>query len=181
MTIIIEGPDGAGKTTLVQELQDHFPEMEIHARFCTSKGGPIPNLAEAVYKDAKGRPSNFIYDRHPLLSEYIYNTAIPTRSIRPDFLSDAMGRLRLRVARHALTVFCLPPFNEVKKNTERDAEDQMPGVVENIFDIYQQYCMHKIMWPGRQVGFDYTQHQMSWEGLNYALFSTKGKLWKDRK
>ncbi len=177
MTIILEGPDGAGKTTLLSELHGHFPGMEQHPRFCTSTGGPITELAEAVYKDVKFRPTHYIYDRHPVVSEYVYNSAIPERAIRPAFLTDSMGRVRLRVAHHSLMIWCLPPLPEVKRNVERDAGNQMPGVLENVERIYEQYQTHRLMWPGRCVLYDYTNSAVSWEGLRYALSDTRGKLW----
>lgn len=184
MSIILEGPDGSGKTTLGQELQGHFPKMEMHPRFCTSKEGPIENLAEEVFKDIKSKPTHFIYDRHPCVSEYVYNSAIPERArkgIKLDFLTSQMERVRLRVAHHSLTVFCLPPFEAVKANIERDAGDQMPGVLENIFPIYQQYYMHYLMWPGHKIHYDYTQAGLSWHSLRYALAESQGTLWRSAK
>lgn len=180
MTLILEGPDGAGKTTLLSELHGSFPGMEQHPRFCTSTGGPITELAEAVYKDVKAKPTHYLYDRHPVISEYVYNTAIPGRTIRPAFLTDSMGRVRNRVAYHSLTIWCLPPLPEVRRNVKRDASEQMPGVLENIDEIYAQYQMHRIMWPGRHVIYDYTNSDMSWEGLRYALSDTRDKLWKEQ-
>ena len=53
MTIILEGPDGAGKTTLLSDLSGHLPGMEQHPRFCTSRGGPIADLAEEVSEMTK--------------------------------------------------------------------------------------------------------------------------------
>ena len=178
MTIIIEGPDGAGKTTLIQDLQHQLPGMEIHPRFCTSKGGPIDGLAEAVFRDVRTTPTHYIYDRHPLVSEYVYRTAIRGQSIPDVFLTDAMGRLRKRVARHSLVIWCLPPLSSVKNNVERDAEGEMPGVVENIEEIYRQYQMHKQLWPGRHATYDYTRSAASWEGLKYVLGDTLNTLWK---
>lgn len=178
MSILIEGPDGAGKTTLLQELHGHFPTMEQHPRFCTSVGGPISDLAEAVFTDVKSRPTHFIYDRHPVVSEYVYNTSIPGRAIRPAFLTDAMGRVRNRVAHHSLMIWCLPPLREVVRNVTRDEGDQMAGVTENIEEIYRQYQMHRLFWPGRHVTFDYTNSAMSWEGLRYTLSDTRDKLWR---
>ena len=179
MSIIVEGPDGSGKTTLIQDLQGHFPYLELHPRFCTSKGGPLDDLAGLVYKDVKSRATHFIYDRHPTVSEYVYNTAIPGREVRPAFLTDAMGRVRGRVARHSLMIWCMPPLTEVARNVERNAEDEMPGVVDNIEEIYRQYQMHRLMWPGRAVTYDYTNSAVSWEGLNYALSDTRMKLWRE--
>lgn len=176
MSIILEGPDGAGKTTLLQELHGHFPGMEQHPRFSTSVGGPIANLAEAVYKDTKSRATHFLYDRHPVISEYIY-TFSTGRRISPTFLSDSMGRIRNRVAHHSLVIWCLPPLREVQRNVANEI-DQMPGVVENIEDIYNMYQMHRILWPGRSVLFDYTNSAVCWEGLRYTLNETRDKLWR---
>lgn len=180
MSIIVEGPDGAGKTTLVQELQHHFPQMELHPRFCTSVGGPIAELTEAVYRDARARPTHFIYDRHPTLSEYVYNTAIPGRRIRDSFLTEAMGRIRERVARNSVTIFCLPPLETVKNNVYEDEEigNNMPGVFDNVERIYEQYCMHQLMWPGLRATFDYTKHVESWSSLMYLLAQAKDRHWK---
>jgi adenylate kinase family enzyme len=179
MSIIVEGPDGAGKTTLVQELQHHFPKMELHPRFCTSTGGPIADLTEAVFRDVKTHPTHYIYDRHPVISEYIYNTSIPERAIRESFLSEAMGRLRERVARHSLVIWCLPPLDHVMINVLRDEEDgnQMSGVANNIERIYEQYRMHRVLWPGKSIIFDYTERDRSWDNLNYLLSLTRGALW----
>lgn len=90
-----------------------------------------------------------------------------------------MGRVRNRVAHHSLTIWCLPPFNTVLRNVEEDAEGQMDGVVQNIATIYAMYQMHRLLWPGRSVLFDYTKSAMSWEGLRYALNDSRGKLWKE--
>ena len=180
MSIIVEGPDGAGKTTLIQDLQGHFPNMELHPRFCTSKGGPISELAEAVFRDQQRGPTHYIYDRHPVLSEYIYSTSIPGRSISEPFLSDVMGRIRARVARHSLVIFCLPPYDEVLKNVYADSTEQMDGVVTHIDRIYEQYQMHRIMWPGQCITFDYTKQDSSWEALRFALNASRNKLWKEQ-
>lgn len=177
MSIILEGPDGAGKSTLACDLQAHFPEMEMHPRFCTSKEGPIEGLAEAVYKDTRGVPTHYIYDRHPIISDYVYNAAIPYRWFSPDFLSDTMARVRERIARASLVVWCLPPIKVVAENVRRDAEDQMPGVADNIIKIYDNYQMHRLMWPGRSVVFDYTEPEASWNALTYHLSETEGTLW----
>jgi GTPase SAR1 family protein len=176
VTIIIEGPDGAGKTTLLSDLAGHFPAMEQHPRFCTSTGGPLDNLAELVFKDAQPRPTHYFYDRHPCISEYIYRTALG-QSIPSAFLGDAMGRIRNRLAHHSLTIWCLPPLDTVIENVHK--EEQMPGVDTNIGRIYQQYQMHRLMWPGRSVVYDYTNSALSWEALRYALSDTRDKLWKE--
>ena len=175
MSIILEGPDGAGKTTLASDLQGHFPEMEMHPRFCTSRGGPIENLAEAVYRDTRGTPSHYIYDRHPVISDYVYNAAIPGRFFSPEFLSAPMGRIRERIAQTSLVIWCLPPLENVVHNIHE--EEQMSGVHGNIRKIYELYQMHRLMWPGPSALFDYTKSEDSWKHLMFVLNDTKGTLW----
>lgn len=179
MTIILEGPDGAGKTTLLSDLSGHFPGMEQHPRFCTSStGGPLDNLAELVFRDVQARATHFLYDRHPCVSEYVYRTALG-QPIPRAFLTPAMGRLRKRLAYHSLVIWCLPPITTVIENVNKEADSEMPGVVENIERIYEQYEMQRIMWPGRSVTYDYTNSAASWEGLRYALSESRDKLWKE--
>lgn len=179
MSIIVEGPDGAGKTTLIQELQYLHPGLEVHPRFCTSTGGPIANLSEAVFKDTTARPTSFIYDRHPVVSEYVYRTAIQgPQELSDAFLSDAMARVRQRIAKHSLMIWCLPPLATVRRNIAGDV-GQMPGVEMNIDQIYALYRQHRVFWPGRSIVFDYTNHTVSWEDLRHVLADTVGKLWKD--
>jgi hypothetical protein len=175
MTIIVEGPDGSGKTTLIQELQHQFPEMQIHPRFCTSLEGPIDNLAEAVYHSTVTKPTHYIHDRHPIISEYVYASAIPTRSVNPAFLSNGMSRLRLRLANYSLMVWCMPSLPQVIENTEQ--EQQMPGAKENTSKIYEAYMIQRLMWPGRATTFDYTRYEDSWRTLRYVLTDTVKELW----
>ena len=177
MSILIEGPDGAGKSSLACDLQAHFPEMEMHPRFCTSKEGPIAELATAVYKDTRGLPTHYIYDRHPIISDYVYNASIPSRRFSADFLSETMARVRDRIAYSSLVIWCLPPFRTVADNVLRDEDDQMPGVAQNIHKIYDNYQMHRLMWPGPSALFDYTKSEDSWKHLMFVLNDTKGKLW----
>lgn len=178
MTILIEGPDGAGKTTLLSDLAGHFPQMEQHPRFCTSTGGPLDNLAELVFRDVQPRATHYLYDRHPCISEYVYRTSLG-QSIPSAFLGPAMGRLRNRLAHHSLMIWCLPPLEVVKKNVAQEVGGQMFGMAQNIDKIYEQYQMHRLMWPGRAVTFDYTRPDVSWEALRYTLSDTRDKLWKE--
>ena len=39
--IIIEGPDGAGKSALISGLMVKYPRLKLAPRPCTSLGGPL--------------------------------------------------------------------------------------------------------------------------------------------
>jgi GTPase SAR1 family protein len=159
MSIIVEGCDGTGKTTLIQRLQYDFENLEVHPRFATSVEGPLDNLATRVYDDRyELSTGHWIYDRHPVISEYVYGQLIPERTIDPDFLTAAMGEIHNYVAREAFVIWCIPPFDLVAKNVE--AEKQMPGVIENLRKIYTAYQIKHVTWPGYyNTLYDYSRPQ----------------------
>lgn len=114
--LILEGPDGSGKTTLLEVLQEKF-RLPQHERFCTSDG-PFDDLARLAFKDVQTMITQplSIYDRHPLLSEYAYASAIPERIVRGEFLEGWAVSVLQQFARESLVILCLPPFKEVLKN-----------------------------------------------------------------
>lgn len=68
--IVIEGPDGAGKSTLAQDLSDYFQWPIIHT------GGPIRSRSEFLKKvvtyNLMSPEAPVIYDRIPYISDQIY-------------------------------------------------------------------------------------------------------------
>lgn len=155
VSLIIEGVDGGGKTTLIQRLQYDFPDLMIHPRFATSLGGPLNNLATRVYEDqAELSTGRWIYDRHPVISEYVYGQVIPERQVAPEFLSFSMYQVYRRIAFSSFVVFCHPPLEEVRKNVAN--EPQMAGVAENLPKLYDAYAIQQITWPGISAAHDYT-------------------------
>lgn len=155
MSIIVEGCDGAGKTFLIQQLQYAYPDLVLHERFSTSRGGPVDHLATRVYQDRKKLESGaYIYDRHPIISEYIYGHAIPSRAVDPEFLSYHMYQVQRHIEMHSFTVFCIPPLSQIHQNAVQEA--QMPGVIDNLEKIYEGYRIRTITWHGESAVYDYT-------------------------
>ncbi len=175
--ITLEGPDGAGKSTLLGILQEKF-QLPQHERFSTSEGGPVPDVAKKAFRDIQSvhtQPLS-IYDRHPMISEYAYRTAIPELMIRDDFLEAWAQNMLKAYARAHLVIFCIPPYPTIRqtilscqacKHTHRPGSDhcyastgddlcpcdemiyrkEMSGVVENIAAIYQMYRLLHTFWP----------------------------------
>jgi len=171
--IIVEGPDGAGKTRLVQKLEQYFG-VEHQPRPVTSKDGPVVDLVEWVEKDLSsqtlamnsGIPGTYewlrVYDRYPLISEPIYGPLI--RGSLPkgwtwEWQTKMMGHLKnLGV----VVLFCLPPLDVVKTNIAKDLAGQMAGVYANAETIYSLYEVTIAHWArGHACHFfgvlDYTQ------------------------
>lgn len=157
--IIVEGPDGGGKSALLTRIASDLPHIPRADRFATSLGGPLENLGMLVYRDTQKQNDMDmpqLYDRHPIISEYVYGHAIREREINPYFLYPSAHTLRNVIADHSLVIWCIPPKFDVAHNVENG--DQMPGVVDHIDKIYEGYSMHRVMWPGvDQLTWDYTQ------------------------
>jgi hypothetical protein len=143
--VIVEGPDGSGKTHLVNRLSMAL-DIPIHPRACTSDNGIDPStLREWVDRDLyhdhnKGRQ---IYDRHPLISEPIYGPIIRGQMAEGfadlEWLMLAVQTLRLNTS---LMIFCLPPWETVESNVEfghSPTTDHLKGVLKHNRALYEMY------------------------------------------
>lgn len=154
--ILVEGMDGSGKSGMVTRISEKL-KIPIHQRAATSAGGPINNLYEWVTEDVQSlrwQPFS-VYDRHPLVSEYIYGP-ITRQHVDPRFYTSHAQALTGIFAPSVLVVFCDPGPDEVFKNVLEGKH--MPGVTEHASRLYYAYKTFMHYWPGnRPVVWDYTQ------------------------
>lgn len=140
--IVVEGPDGSGKTTLVNRLCTEFG-IEVRPRACTSDGGPVEDLPGWIRRDLLMNPDYGIYDRYPLISEMIYG---PT--LRSD--ADRLGRneeqlnwlLEQFYNNHPLIIYCLPPQMVVRANVASSHDGDTPhlqGVLKYVDTLWAAY------------------------------------------
>lgn len=146
--IVLEGMDGSGKSQLAQRLSNHL-NIPIHERASHSTNGPVDNLWEWVYNDVSEMASQpiAIYDRHPLISEYVY-APILRGSLRDEFHTEQARRLLKRWANNVFLIYCDPGIDEIYKNLTRLPDEQMKGVTENISELYYSYKALITYWPG---------------------------------
>jgi hypothetical protein len=161
--IIVEGPDGSGKSGMVDRLLRDL-NMTLHHRAATSLGGPLPDITqwhESDMVNLEAANANtygpWVYDRHPLISERIYSMHarhVPPQGMfaNPEWVENQLERM----ANWCVMVWCLPPKSHVFSNVNKNASEQMPGVVNNIADIYRAYARGASRWPGKAVWWDYT-------------------------
>lgn len=152
--IIVEGPDGGGKTRLLDRLTEHYTSIPVHPRASEGVDGPVKDLFEWAHKDVttwRDKGLHF-YDRHPLISEYIYGPTVRGH-VDPRFYTTA---LRRRLVHRALIIVCLPPLCVVRAsvNNERD----MPGVMTHIDTIWSLYASLTAQLPTvGVVRYDFTE------------------------
>lgn len=138
--IVVEGPDGAGKTNLVKDIVAALG-LPVHPRSTPSVGGPPPHLDMWVEREFRRAKTQGIYDRHALVSEPIYGPIVRGRV--PGLFNDRTWYETSldRLAYQAVFVFCLPPYMEIANNVLDNPSEHMAGVAdpENLYAIYELY------------------------------------------
>lgn len=136
--IIIEGPDGAGKTTLVEHLAQKY-DLPIAERVVDKDTHPInTDLKHWTEVNLKAGLQWKIFDRHRLISEPIYSACM-NRKTHEGF--DDIGWLTARMIDftriHPFIVYCLPPYSTIESNLEDDQNNTAVwGYAENIYNLY---------------------------------------------
>jgi hypothetical protein len=153
VVIILEGMDGTGKSNLLGTLSKDLM-IPVHKRASSSTGGPVKNLWEWAYDDVMTmyRQRFQIYDRHPLVSEYIYGPII-RQDMDERFYSMEGSRLCTLFRESVLVIYCDPGILEVEKNIS--TTQHMPGVTENWKQLYYSYRSMFIHWSGNMLPWDY--------------------------
>lgn len=137
--LVVEGPDGAGKSTLVRALSEQF-SLPVADRVVGKdtiatrelKGWVEANVAQGFHMT--------LYDRHRLISEPIYGSIL-RNTFEPGFGDvgwlQAMNTMFYKYCR-PLIIYCLPPYEVVRANLENDPDNV--AVVNKIRRIYAQYA-----------------------------------------
>jgi hypothetical protein len=171
--MIVEGPDGAGKTTLAKKLAEFYgleyrrPPEEV----LSSTHGPQEGLAEWWDEQLARPPSDLavaVYDRCFYISDPIYQQAIPSRLLSIDSPDLARGIMRLWNVEPYL-IFCLPPWSNQLANVMRHDRDRLLGVTaEALLKINNAYWAYWAMWSqslyDNVAKYDYTEED-SWSRL----------------
>lgn len=128
MPIIIEGPDGAGKSTLAAKLAKR---LDLNILKMTANGGQSASeyiqklqcdgividrcwVSEQIYADIFGREQRLDDEHCEMLTDFCFTAGIPI-------------------------VVVLPPLYEVIKRLTKRGDEFGDVVIENIEEIYRRY------------------------------------------
>lgn len=135
--IVVEGVDGAGKTTLIQNFRQQAKKL----CWLFSRSGPPQgsvDLLMTVQYLARGSYYEIplIADRHPLISEPIYGPITRGKSLIENAYSreHALDEAASQVNR---IIYCKTDLETAQKASRR--ERQMTGVHEHYWALYQAY------------------------------------------
>jgi hypothetical protein len=175
--IILEGPDGAGKTTLAHLIGDRFDLKVLHS--------PGPGnllhlwLLEATIQERADRRSDIlpalrpqVYDRF-FFSELVYGPILRKRSCYPPEFHGLFFNYILPSAR-PLVIFCLPPLHEIIIAAKHN--EQMDGVMEHLDEIWQAYNVRIPIWMAGLRSYGNNSLVYHWTNLGEVLKAVSLKL-----
>lgn len=177
MIIIVEGMDGTGKTTLVQQLAYHLDVKP--KKFIKSSSGPdedyksilvdsiISEINELETASAEGRSIKRLYDRFSLISEAVYGPILRGHNCFGDLYYPLRSRL---LALKAVIVYCRPSRDVIRANIQQGP--QMSGVQKHFRDLlyaYDNFFLELTETPGNSyiTLYNYTQDDV--QGLIYKI------------
>jgi hypothetical protein len=141
--IVVEGADGTGKTTLVNQLAQDF-NLNVGMRgthdrdklFEVTRQDTYTALAHAV----RGREHPKIWDRLGPFSDPIYSQVMKRRcafkTTELDFARSIFKALQCPI------IFCIVPFEVLQENCLNGGH-QMEGVLDNLLYIASAYVSMK--------------------------------------
>ena len=176
--VIVEGPDGAGKSTVVKYLAETL-DIPVAPRVADSLRGvegkdlrsyvdhdmvkwanyasADPQVNRSAYSSFQSPVPSRIYDRYPLISEPIYGLHV-RKSPQPDFMTPwYFHKWREFLAHDPIVIWCLPPYSEVSKHVQPGRD--MPGVWRNLLPLYRSYTFAALTFPGTSILYDYTRDE----------------------
>jgi len=159
--IIVEGPDGAGKSNLVSRIEADW-SLQREPKAVTSDAQSLFPMGQYIEDELSKGFGMRLYDRFALISSPLYmmleNRTFVDPLTNPDWLKIQYKRLS-RI--DPVLIYCLPPLEVVKANLERD--DNSGGkVLEHVEEIYYGY----VAWYARD---GYNSSSMVWDYTNPDL------------
>ena len=171
--IIIEGPDGSGKTQLATDLCEEFSReyRRPPAEALSSTTGPADWLPEWWNGQLALNPSALargVYDRCFYISDPIYQQAQANRPLLIEGKALARGLANLWTV-EPIIVFCLPPFEVQLANVKQSGRERLDGVDDKDLEkINNAYWAYSELWfqalGGDVMRYDYTEAN-AWSNL----------------
>lgn len=160
--IVVEGPDGAGKTTLIEKISREL-DIPVADRVVGKDTKAMVDLKQWTELNTAQGFRRIIYDRHRLISEPIYGPILRDEP-EPGFnellwLTRVMRRF---YSCKPVLIYCLPPWQTVLSNVLHDRDNDNSAVEARISRIYSAYIARASIDTVHHFNtmiYDYTVHE----------------------
>lgn len=157
--IVVEGPDGAGKSTLISELVE-LTDFQVAPRVVSKETKALVDMKAWVEENLDIGPHDVIYDRYRLISEFIYGPTLRVEQqpgfIDLDWVYNCLARF---YENDPIIVYCLPPLHVVRTNVQGDSDNlAVSDFIEPLYTAYlERASMDMLLRPTRTIIHDYTE------------------------
>lgn len=157
--IVIEGMDGSGKTTLVNQLMEHFGDTAHLVPGYNRYPNPKPPMDRWWMEQLGSHPLGkiIVHDRF-FYPEFVYGPILRGRIQAEDSTVEYVQKF---LREHAFLIYCRPPVEVLKEGI--DVEPQMEGVKNMFNDLLSAYDRMIIdeapHYDGRFVKYDWSDDQ----------------------
>lgn len=174
--IIVEGPDGSGKSTLVNKLAQEL-RLPVADKVVSADLQAMTDLVKWTEDNVARGFQPTIFDRHRLISEPIYGPILKPR--QDEHFCDSgwlSQQLWLFYGCKPIIIYCLPDIRTVRENVAR--EDTNNQAVEGrIAAIYAAYVNRATLDFTRGVGRLYNYQTTRFDDLiGWINFQLEGKV-----
>jgi len=165
MILILEGPDGAGKTTLAETLRHRFQDKSmVHIVKHGPYTGVEPEHLCRIYFRSMSPALTFddvvIMDRS-WLSEPIYGEVYRNGANRIDVERKRMLE-RVALSRGAVVIHCQPDFETCVEAFEKRIGEEYLDDISQLEAVYNEYESIGLTTSLPTIHYDYTQDSIDW-------------------
>ena len=173
MLVIIEGPDGGGKTTLLKTLRERLSKQAFFIQSNSKIKTTEELVAYSKFLVEAPDELTIITDRYPFFSEAVYGPLLRQKDLSMASI-DSGEASKIGVRDNSLVIYCRPPWPTLKRNLEN--EPQRKGVKEKILFITKKYdtIIEEVKFGGVPViQYDYSRCRPG--DLTYIIEQIQGK------
>jgi len=149
--IILEGPDGCGKTTLAEYFVEHYNAHYMHSTWSKEIDEYMFQYMQSTL-DAAGRISKnqlVILDRH-WLSDCVYGDVFREGCYRGDLYNGMHHQFFREDNRHM--IYCLPEDKEAANQHFKNLAGTRPEMYDSMHDVSLAY---ESLWKGVEIPYEF--------------------------
>jgi hypothetical protein len=158
--IVVEGPDGAGKTTLIERISEDTG-LKVAPRVVSKDAEAMVDLVKWTEDNVKAGFQDLIFDRHRLISEPIYGPVLRAAP-QPKFnnLEWFYEQLHMFYQCSPIIIYCIPPLKTVWYNTQKGEDNKIfhgqSSHVHSIWGAYFNKATTESIFRNNTYIYDYT-------------------------
>lgn len=133
--IIVEGPDGTGKSTLIRHLISKYSDILVEMNGYNHLHNP-PYFQDWISDTLR---LEFVRGQVPIHNRFFYSELVYGPILRKEvrMTNQFIAATQMSLRYNAFLVYCTLPYEDLVKSATLNP--QMEGVVENLRDIYRGY------------------------------------------